>query len=73
MHCKAFVRSLLQVLIYVALISICIYAFGQNSLRKYIDDAIVITVNEEMPSFITPPGEWVKGMSNQIFYCHHFL
>ena len=51
------VVALFQVLINITLIAIYVYFFGQTSLKKYLNKAVIISTKEETPSFIPPPGE----------------
>ena len=46
-----------NVSIYLILLVIYTYLFGQISIRKYIDDAVIVTSHEEKSAGISPPGK----------------
>ena len=49
-------KTFISVIVSVALLIIYVYFFGQNSIRKYVDNAVFVTTLEEKPKYITPPG-----------------
>ena len=53
MKTKTFISGIVS----VALLIIYVYFFGQNSIRKYVDNAVFVTTLEEKPKYITPPGK----------------
>lgn len=46
-----------HVAINIVLISIYVWFFGETSLKKYLNKAVVISTKEESPLSIPPPGE----------------
>ena len=54
MKTKTFISGIVS----VALLIIYVYFFGQNSIRKYVDNAVFVTTLEEKPKYITPPGKY---------------
>ena len=48
--------SLIHTFVNIALIVIFIYFFGQKSLSKYFDKAVITSTQEETPAAIPHPG-----------------
>ena len=51
-------KTFISVIVSVALLIIYVYFFGQNSIRKYVDNAVFVTTLEEKPKYINPPGKY---------------
>ena len=51
------VRLVSNICVNVFLLTFYVYFFGQHSVSKYFDKAVITTSKDEKSSFITPPGE----------------
>ena len=47
-----------QIVVNLVLFFIYLFVFGQHSVKKYLDNAVIITETEERPPFISPPGKY---------------
>ena len=45
-----------KIIVSILLLVVYAYFFGQESFKKYLDDAVIITEHTENPAFITPPA-----------------
>ena len=50
-------KVVVTVAVNIILIMIYVYFFGQSSVNKYLDKAVIITEKEEKPDSINPPGK----------------
>ena len=51
-------KSFISGIVSAALLIIYVYFFGQNSIKKYVDNAVFVTTLEEKPKSIPPPGKY---------------
>ena len=53
---------LIHVAVNIGLVIIFVYFFGQNSVRKYLDNAVIVSKQEETATSIPPPGKKIFSM-----------
>ena len=46
-----------NILINFILLMIYIFCFGQHSIRRYLENGIIVVQYEEKPTVISPPGK----------------
>ena len=54
---KVHVKAVINNVVNIALVIIYFRFFGQLSLKRYFDKAVIITTQEETPSSIIPPSK----------------
>ena len=52
-----------KIIVSILLLVVYAYFFGQESFKKYLDDAVIITEHTENPAFITPPAITIFPMN----------
>ena len=52
-----------KIIVNVLLLVVYAFFFGQESFKKYLDNAVIITEDTEHPSFITPPAITIFPMN----------
>ena len=52
-----------KIIVSILLLVVYAYFFGQESFKKYLDDAVIITEHTEHPAFITPPAITIFPMN----------
>ena len=53
---KISVKAVINNIVNIALVIMYFKYFGQKSIKRYLDKAVIITTQEETTSLITPPG-----------------
>ena len=53
---KLTLKVVLHIVVYVALVVVWFVAFGDESLRKYNEKAVIVTEHEEYLGYVPQPG-----------------
>ena len=64
------IKLVVNIVVNIILLTLYVLLFGQESISKYLEKGIIIVTHEEIPSFISPPGDFVFIHKLRIYTYH---